>query len=168
MSRGKLDASSTCKSFLDSGLIGSTSSGRCRRRRLEKTCRGRRIHTKEIRDSGFWRRKVHLDWSFGWGCNLAVVIILKLRCHYRLDSVHFGFWILKYHLDCSYWWICDLAVLDGWVIQVCKWVHSGWKFGHTPSRVICFLLIIIIIRKLRSSYRLDGVLDGLFDWLEHA
>ena len=93
---------------------------------------------------------------------------LKLRFHYRLDSVHFGFWILKYHLDCSYWWICDLAVLDGWVIQVCKWVHSGWPFGHTPSRVIDFLLIIIIIRKLRSSYRLDGVLDGLFDWLEHA
>ncbi len=80
-----------------------------------------------------------------------------------LDEV----WSLHQDLDWNFWWICDLAVLDGWVIQVGKWVHAGWKFGHTSSRVIdC--LIIIIIRKLRSSYRLDGVLDGLFDWLEHA
>ena len=80
-----------------------------------------------------------------------------------LDEV----WSLNQDLDWSFWWRCGLAVLDGWVIQVCKWVHSGWPFEHTPSRVIDFI-IIISIRKLRSSYRLDGVLDGLFDWLEHA
>ncbi len=131
---------------------------------MKKTCRGRRIHTKEIRDSGFWRRKIHLDWSFGWGCTctLAVVIILKLGCLYRLDSVHFGCWILKYHLDWSYWWICDRAVLDGWISQEANWDFCArWKIYHHPSPIRVVKSANILTFRFHYRPVLDCVLDLL-------